>query len=92
MISALGEAEGDSAAVLPEASGVCVCALEPVLLQAANNIVKETARHAMPAADCLFIIGHLSFDRFRGFIQTIWIAADASSCAGRHRGACQRAS
>lgn len=60
----LDEAEGVSKDVLSEAAGGCVGAdgSEPVLPQAANNIVREMAKQAIPANDRLFIINHLSFD------------------------------
>ena len=51
--SSVGEAEGISEDVLPEAAGGCADAdedeLEPEPLQAASSIIREAARQAMPA-------------------------------------------
>ena len=60
----LGEAEGVSVVVLSEAAGGCVGAdgSEPVLPQAANNIVREIAKQEIPVKHLFFIMNHLSFD------------------------------
>lgn len=72
VVFSLGEAEGVSVVVLSEAAGGCVGAevSEPVLPQAANNIVKEIAKQAIPAKYLFFIMNHLSFD----FIS--WVHSD----------------
>ena len=57
--SSVGEAEGVSEDVLPEAAGGCADAdedeSEPELPQAASSIIREAARQAMPAM-CRFFI------------------------------------